>query len=212
MLLSIFSSMIFTACGNSKDEYKTVVEAQKEKQAALDNWANEALDKGSFDERIEVLTEYTALGDFTNELAFKLSAELRKDPEAEFKKGNLEKAYELAKKIFTAMALQENVGLLAKIAKPYSKASFDKKDYLKAKEAAAKVLELYWDEEAMGMKLAAEFELLKLAIQENDLVQGQKYYDDIMDVTSLKGNENLAKKYRDNTKKYSDKFPESKFK
>ena len=60
-------------------------------------------------------------------------------------------------------------------------------------ESAAKVLELYWDEEAMGMKLAAEFELLKLAIQENDLVQGQKYYDDIMEVTSLKGNENLAK-------------------
>lgn len=210
----LFSLAAFSACSNtdkSKEAYKSIAEIEKEKIASLDNWAKEALESGSFDERLEVLTEYTTLNDFTNELAIKLSAELRKDAEAEFEKGNLKEAYELAKKIFTGMALQENVSLLAKTAKAYSKASFEAKDYIAAKESAAKVLELHWDEEAMDMKLAADFELLKANL-ENDIPEAQKYYDDIMDITGLAGNENLAKKYRDNTKKYSDKFPQSKFK
>ena len=214
ILLLLFSSTVFTACNNAekaKEDYKTLTKIQDQKLAALESWGNKVLDGGTFDEKIEVLTEYTNLGEFKAEMAFKLSAELRKDAEAEFEKGNLAEAYELAKKIFTGMALPENVGLLVKVAKPYSKASFDKKDYINAKESAAKVLELYWDEEAMGMRLAAEFELLKINLEDN-IPEAQKYYDDIMDVTSLKGNENLAKTYREKTKKYSDKFPQSKFK
>lgn len=211
ILLSFFSLSVFTACNNAKEDYKSISEIEKEKRAELDNWAKKALDNGSFDERIEVLTEYTALNDFTNELAVKLSAELRKDAEEEFKNGNLKQAYEMAGKIFTGMALQENIGLLAKTAKVYSKASFESRDYTAAADSAAKVLQLYWDEEAMDMKLAAEFELLKINL-ENNIPEAQKYYDDIMDITGLAGNENLAKKYRDNTKKYSDKFPQSKFK
>ncbi len=208
----LFSLLTFSACSKAKDDYKTITEAENAKKEALNAWAKDVIDGGSFDEGIEVLTEYTNLNDFTNPIAIELSAALRKDAEAEFEKGNLKEAYELAKKIFTAMALTENIGLLDKVAMPYAKASFEAKDYPTVREVASKLLELHWNEPAMDLRMAADFELLKINIEQNNLPEAQKYYDDIMDVTGLTGNENLAKKYRDNTKKYSDKFPDSKFK
>lgn len=211
ILMLVLSLTALSGCANAKDEYKTIAEAEQAKLASLSNWANEAIESGSFDERLEVLTEYTTLNDFTNELAFKLSAKLREPAEAEFEKGNLKEAYEMAKKIFTGMALQDNISLLAKTAKAYSKSAFEAKDYAAAAESAGKVAELYWDEEAMDLRLAAEFELLKINLEDN-IPEAQKHYDFIMDITGLAGNEKLAEKYRDNTKKYSDKFPQSKFK
>lgn len=214
MAISILSVVTLAACNNtdySKNEYKDIVQKETEKQEALSIWAKSALDTGTFDERIEVLTEYNNLNDFTNELAFELSASLREDIQAELDKDNLESAYEMSVKLFSGMALQANIDLLAQNARAYAKTTFENKEYQKSMDSAAKILQLYWDEDAMDMKLTAEFELLKQAVEKNDLKQGQKYYDDIMDITGLKGNENLAAKHRENAKQYSDKFPNSKF-
>lgn len=210
----VFSTTILAACGNTnnpQNQYKDLVQKETEKQEALNNWAKSVLDNGTFDERIEVLTEYSNLNDFTNELAFELSASLREDIQAELDKGNLESAYEMSVKLFSGMALQANIDMLAQNARAYAQTSFENKEYQKSMDAAAKILQLYWDEDAMDMKLTAEYELLKQAVESSDLEQGQKYYDDIMDITGLKGNEKLAEKHRANAKQYSDKFPDSKF-
>lgn len=207
LMMLLLSLGAFSACTNSKDDYKTITEEQNAKLEALNNWAQDVLDSGTFEERIEVLTEYTSINDFTNPLAAKLSESLRKDVQAELDKNNLEVAYEMSKELFKGMALTENIGLMASTAKLFSKSAFDTKEYAKSMEAAGKVLEAHWDEEAMGLKLAAELELLKQAIADDKLEEAKTYYDDIMGVTSLKGNENLAKKYRAEAEKYSNKFP-----
>lgn len=209
LLLAAFS---FTACGNAKDDYKSIADSTKKQQESLDNWAKSTIKSGTFDQKVEVLTEYSNLNQFKSELAAQLSAQLREEVQVEIKKDDKEKAYEMAKKIFKGMALQENIGLLAETANAYSKEALAKKDYLKAIDSSFQVLQLRWDEGAMEVKLAAEYELLKINLEANNIKEAQKYYDDIMDVTSLKGNENLAKKFREDTKKYSDKFPTSKFK
>jgi len=206
LVMLLLSLGAFSACNNPGDDYKTIVEEQKAKLEALNNWAQDVLDSGTFEERIEVLTEYANINDFTNPLAAKLSESLRKDVQAELDKNNLEVAYEMSKELFKGMALTENIGLMASTAKSYAESAFDTKEYAKSMEAAGKVLEAYWDEEAMDLKLAAELELLKQSVADNKLEEAKTYYDNIMDVTSLKGNENLAKKYRAEAEKYSNKF------
>jgi hypothetical protein len=208
ILISILliSLGVFSACNNSKDKYKSIVEEQNAKIESLNSWAKDVLNGGSFDERIEVLTEYTNINDFQNPIAADLSASLRKDIQTELDKKNLEVAYEMSKKLFKGMALTENIGLMASTAKEFAKSAFDAKEYQKSMEAAGKVLEAHWDEEAMGLKLGAELELMKQTIADNNIAQAKNYYDDIMNVTSLKGNENLAKTYRAEAEKYSDKF------
>ncbi|MCX6734336.1 MAG: hypothetical protein NTZ25_00305 [Candidatus Peregrinibacteria bacterium] len=198
---------IFAACGNPKADYKSIAESTTKQHEALDTWAKTTLDSGTFDQKVEVITEYTKQELFKSELAAKLSAQLRDQEQVEFKNGNIEKAYEMAKKIFGGMPLPENISILAEVAKSYSKITFDKKDYLKSVEASGQILQLYWNEDAMSMKLAAEYELLKANVSQNNLKDAKPYYDDILSVTALKGNENLAKKYRADTEKFSDKFP-----
>lgn len=208
----MLSVLAFSACGNAKNDYQKISDGIAKQQQSLDDWATQSLNSGNFDDGVAVLKAYSDQGEFTSKLAAQISEKLRKQAEEEYKKGNLAKAYDMAKKIFQGMALQENIGLLAKIAKDYSQKSFENKDYSTTIDAAYMILQLHWDEDAMGLKLAAEFELLKQKITANDLKTAQHYYDDIMDITSLKGNENLAKKYRAETQAYSNKFPNSKFK
>lgn len=212
LLLTTFTLLVMisiTACGSSTDTNLPSTSKQEEELNVL---AENKLKDGTFDQKVDVLTQYSKLNLFKSDLAAKLSTQLREEVQKEIKEGNKEKSYEMAKKIFKGMALQENIGLLAQTANDYSKVALANKDYDKAIESSFQVLQLRWDEDAMSTKLAAEYELLKINLEQNNLKEAQKYYDDIMDVTSLKGNENLAKKFRENTKKFSDKFPTSKFK
>lgn len=205
--LLILGTLSLAACSNAKNDYKSITDLTKKQQESLDAWAKTTIDNGTFDQKVEVLTAYTKQKLFKSDLAAKLSSQLRDQEQVEFKKGNIEKAYEMAKKIWTGMALPENTGTLSEVAKSYSKIAFDKKDYQKAIEASMQVLQMHWDEDAMGIKLAAEVELLNAAVASNDLKQAKTYYSDILGITSLKGNEKLAAKYRASAEKYSDKFP-----
>ena len=205
VLTIIFLSLpVFTACQSAE---------QNAEITSLNDFAQEAIDKKeSFDKRLDIFSKLKDLDQHQSDIAAKLQLTLEDDIKKAIDEKDYAKAFDMSDRLYTVYAMFTTGTLLDQTSKLYATELLFKNKNLEAYTTANRALTTMWDEAAMDLKLQASFNLMEDYIKENNLPEAQKYYDDIMSVVDLKGNENLAKKYRENTKKYSDKFPDSKYK
>lgn len=198
LLISTFALSLF-GCGTATNQTSSL---------ALDQQANDLVKQNKgYQEKIAVLKEMKKAGTQDGKAGTALQQSLRDEVNVKLGLKGYDEAYTIANAVFVAYPSLENGKTLVPAAKIKAQNDLDKKDYHGALRASNEILQILWDEDAMSIKLAAEVELLNISVAQNDLKQSKIYYSDIMNVTSLKGNENLAAKYRASAEKYADKFP-----
>ena len=208
LCLSLFA---FSACSPAPIQKNdgTPKKLTQEELKSLTDKANQLLadKKSPFAAKLEIFTKLKDGDQWDSDIAKKLRTSMHEEIQILSSLGDKKKAYDLAESIFKVLSDMTNGKILGELCKDLAKKALSEKNYTDANQYSSRALQLFWDEDAMALKLQADIASMEENINKNNLTEAKKYYAEIMDVTSLKGNEALAAKYRASAEKYADKFP-----